>query len=61
MKKRIIQTTLALTALVASFLPQQAEACKSFCYENGELTDECEGNFVCLGCIFGAAVCIDWP
>ncbi|MCY4605615.1 MAG: hypothetical protein OXE49_15405 [Gemmatimonadetes bacterium] len=31
MKKRIIQTTLALTALVASFLPQKAEACRIEC------------------------------
>ena len=62
MKKRIIQTTLALTALVASFLPQKAEACKSFCYdEDNNITSECEGNFACLGCIFGVAVCFDWP
>ena len=29
MKKRIIQTTIGLTALVASFLPQKAQA--AFC------------------------------
>lgn len=61
MKKRIIQTAISLTALVASFLPQKAEACTATCYDDaGNITDECTGNFLC-SCILGNAVCIDWP
>ena len=61
MKKRIIQTAIGLTALVASFLPQNADACKGICKDDdGNITSECEGNFLC-GCILGVAVCIDWP
>ena len=62
MKKRIIQTAISLTALVASFLPQQAEACTSTCYdEDGNITSQCEGNFLCAGCVGGVAICINWP
>ena len=55
MKKRIIQATIALTGLVASFLPQKAEACEVDC-----LFTSCEGNWICF-CSLGFAVCIDYP
>ena len=53
MKKRIIQTTIALMGLVTSFLPQKAEACKADC-----LFTSCEATWICY-CAFGFAVCID--
>ena len=51
MKKRIIQTTIGLTALVASFLPQKAEAAVcavgclfGVCFAEGE-TVSCKCRF----------------
>ena len=59
MKKRIIETTIGLTALVASFLPQQAEAeaepCEVDCWFG-----DCKANWICT-CIAGWPVCINWP
>ena len=52
MKKRIIQTTLALTALVTSFLPQKAEArCFAHC-----AWGSCSGD-ICF-CAWKIPVCI---
>lgn len=55
MKKRIIQTTIALMGLVASFLPQKAEACKVDCLFTSCETD---GPGICF-CSLGFAICID--
>ena len=63
MKKRIIRTAISLTALVASFLPQKAEACKATCTDDEGVTRTCEGKLLrfCLG---DTPVCLDnipWP
>ena len=60
MKKRIIQTAISLTALVASFLPQKAEACTATCTDNDGEVNSCTGNLIC-GCVNGIAICINWP
>ena len=61
MKLHIIQLAIGLTALVAGFLPQKAEACRGICRDaEGNITSECTGNLIC-GCVKGVAVCINWP
>ena len=55
MKKRIIQTTIALMGLVASFLPQKAEACRADCLFTSCETD---GPGICF-CSLGFAFCIE--
>ena len=56
MKKRIIQTTIGLTALVASFLPQKAQA--AFCTADC-LFGSCfvSGPQVSCTCSWGSPVC----
>ena len=64
MKKRIIRTTIGLTALVASFLPQKAQACEVTCYDDeGNVTGSCTGELLCT-CVKGIPICLDkipWP
>ena len=55
MKKRILNTAIGLTALVASFLPQKVEACRAVCFFNS-----CSANWICF-CSLGFSVCIDYP
>ena len=60
MKLYIIRLAIGLTALVASFLPQQAEACTATCTDNDGEISSCSGNLIC-GCVNGIAICINWP
>ena len=61
MKLYIIRLAIGFTALVASFLPQKAEACTGTCRDkDGNITSECTGNLIC-GCVKGIAICISWP
>ena len=55
MKKIIINTAISLTALVSSFLPQKAEACKADCLLTSCDTGTPGG--ICF-CTLGIAVCI---
>ena len=59
MKKRIIQTILALMGLVASFMPQKAEACKAVCEFGSCSTDVHNG--LCFCTYHGWPVCFDSP
>ena len=51
MKKHILRLTIGLTALVANFLPQKAEACRVECDWGS-----CEG-MICI-CVWKLPVCI---
>ena len=51
MKKHILRLTIGLTALVANFLPQKAEACRAECDWGS-----CEG-MICV-CVWKLPVCI---
>ena len=57
MKLHIIRLAIGLTALVASFLPQKAQAdpCKADCWFG-----KCEADWICT-CVAGWPVCINWP
>ena len=57
MKKRIMQTTLALMGLVASFLPQKAEACAAVCLFGSCVMDG-PGPHICYCNSAGYPVCI---
>ena len=54
MKKHIIRLAIGLTALVANFLPQKAEACIAKCVWGECSTDG--RNAVCF-CLRGAPIC----